>query len=173
VLGKGESVWLAFFLYDILSGFTAIAENHRDPAFAAECQKPGATTKRKYRRHAWDGDRYIRAWFDDGTPLGSNTDEECKIDSIAQSWAVLSGAGDPDRAVVAMETAYQLLVKKETGIIRLLTPPFDKSTLNPGYIKGYVPGIRENGGQYTHAAVWMIIAFARLGNNKRVWELLR
>jgi len=172
-LGKGESVWLAFFLYDILCRFAAIAQNHHDPAFAAECKNQARQLKENIDLHAWDKDRYIRAWFDDGTPLGSDTDEECKIDSIAQSWAVLSGAGDPGRTVIAMETAYQLLVKKETGIIRLLTPPFDKSTLNPGYIKGYVPGIRENGGQYTHAAVWMIIAFARLGNNKRVWELLQ
>lgn len=172
-LGKGESVWLGFFLYDILCRFTAIAQNHHDPAFAAECKNQARQLKENIDLHAWDRDRYIRAWFDDGTPLGSDTDEECKIDSIAQSWAVLSGAGDPGKTVVAMETAYRLLVKKETGIIRLLTPPFDKSTLNPGYIKGYVPGIRENGGQYTHAAVWMIIAFARLGNHKRVWELLK
>jgi cellobiose phosphorylase len=172
-LGQGESVWLAFFLYDILDRFTAIAQNHRDPAFAAECKVQARQLKENIELHAWDGDRYIRAWFDDGTPLGSETDEECKIDSIAQSWAVISGAGDPGRTVVAMETAYELLVKQETGIIRLLTPAFDKSALNPGYIKGYVPGIRENGGQYTHAAVWMIIAFARLGNNKRVWELLQ
>jgi cellobiose phosphorylase len=172
-LGKGESVWLAFFLYDILCQFTAIAQNHHDPIFAAECKSRARQLKENIDLNAWDGDRYIRAWFDDGTPLGSSTDEECKIDSIAQSWAVLSEAGEPARTVVAMETAYQLLVNKETGIIRLLTPPFDKSTLNPGYIKGYVPSIRENGGQYTHAAVWMIIAFARLGNNKRVWELLK
>jgi len=172
-LGKGESVWLAFFLYEILGKFTAIAQNHQDPAFAAECQNQARQLKENIDGHAWDGDRYIRAWFDDGIPLGSATDEECKIDSIAQSWAVLSGAGDPGRAAVAMETAYKMLVDKETHIIRLLAPPFDKSTLNPGYIKGYVPGIRENGGQYTHAAVWMVIAFARLGNNKRVWELLQ
>jgi cyclic beta-1,2-glucan synthetase len=172
-LGKGESVWLAFFLYDILCSFTAIAQNHQDTAFAAECKSQARQLKENIDLHAWDGDRYIRAWFDDGAPLGSKTDEECKIDSIAQSWAVLSGAGDPGKTVVAMETAYQLLVKKDTRIIRLLTPPFDKSTLNPGYIKGYVPGIRENGGQYTHAAVWMIMAFARQGNNKRVWELIQ
>ena len=172
-LGKGESVWLAFFQYDILNRFAAIAQNHKDPVFADECKNHALQLKVNIDRHAWDGDRYIRAWFDDGTALGSTIDEEGKIDSIAQSWAVLSGAGDPKRNQVAMETAYQQLVRKDTGIIQLLAPPFDKSALNPGYIKGYVPGIRENGGQYTHAAVWMILAFARLGDRQRVWELLQ
>ena len=115
---------------------------------------------------------YKRAWFDDGRPLGSKINEECKIDSIAQSWSVLSGAGNEKLLETAMASAYTHLVKKEIGIIQLLEPPFDKSDLNPGYIKGYVPGVRENGGQYTHAAVWMIMAFAKLGNNKLVWELL-
>jgi cellobiose phosphorylase len=104
--------------------------------------------------------------------LGSSINEECKIDSITQSWSVLSGAGNKKRAYIAMESAYKNLVQKDAGIIQLLEPPFDKSDLNPGYIKGYVPGVRENGGQYTHAAIWMIIAFAKLGDNKRVWELL-
>ena len=172
-LGKGESVWLAFFLYDVLNRFTKIARIYKDTAFAAECNHQAQRLKERIHDHAWDGEWYLRAWFDDGTPLGSALDEECKIDSIAQSWSVLSGAGDAGRADTAMEMAYNYLVQKDAGIIRLLEPAFDKSALNPGYIKGYVPGIRENGGQYTHAAVWMIMAFAQLRNNKRVWELLK
>jgi cyclic beta-1,2-glucan glucanotransferase len=170
--GKGESVWLAFFLYEILIRFIEIAGLHNDPAFADECKKQAQQLKLNINKAAWDGAWYKRAWFDNGTPLGSKSNKECTIDSIAQSWSVLSGAGDNDRAHTAMESAYKSLVQKDTGIIQLLEPPFDKSDLNPGYIKGYVPGVRENGGQYTHAAVWMIIAFAKLGDNKRVWELL-
>ncbi len=170
--GKGESVWLAFFLYEILIRFIEIAGLHNDPVFADECNKQAKQLKLNIDKNAWDGAWYKRAWFDDGMPLGSKTNEEGTIDSIAQSWSVLSGAGDNDRVHTAMESAYKNLVQKDTQIIQLLEPPFDKSDLNPGYIKGYVPGVRENGGQYTHAAVWMIIAFAKLGNNKRVWELL-
>lgn len=170
--GKGESVWLAFFLYDILIRFEKNANLHSDPAFSDECKKQSQQLKESIDKHAWDGEWYKRAWFDDGTPLGSAVNEECKIDSIAQSWSVLSGAGDVNKGTRAMEAAYKKLVRKETQIIQLLEPAFDKSNLNPGYIKGYVPGIRENGGQYTHAAVWMIMAFARLGDKKRVWELL-
>jgi len=170
--GKGESVWMAFFLYKILIRFAEISRLHNDLVFADECKKEAHQLKENIDKHAWDGQWYKRAWFDDGTPLGSSLNEECKIDSIAQSWSVLSGAGDAKRANLAMEAAYKKLVHKDSGIIQLLDPPFDKSALNPGYVKGYVPGIRENGGQYTHAAVWMITAFAKLGDNKRVWELL-
>jgi len=170
--GKGESVWMAFFLYDILSRFSGIATRHNDAAFATECAEEAKRIKQNIDKNAWDGEWYKRAWFDDGTPLGSSANEECKIDSIAQSWAVLSGAGDAKQANTAMESAYKNLVKKDKGVIQLLEPPFDKSGLNPGYIKGYVPGIRENGGQYTHAAIWMMMAFAKLGDKKRVWELL-
>jgi len=170
--GKGESVWLAFFLYDILTRFEKIAQLQYDDAFAAECKKQSQQLKENIDKHAWDGEWYKRAWFDDGTPLGSSVNDECKIDSIAQSWSVLSGAGDTNKVNRAMESAYKNLAQKETQIIKLLEPAFDKSALNPGYIKGYVPGVRENGGQYTHAAVWMIMAFARLGDNERVWELL-
>ncbi len=141
-------------------------------AFANECKKQAQQLKENIDKNAWDGEWYKRAWFDDGTPLGSSVNEECKIDSIAQSWSVLSGAGDNKRVHIAMESAYKNLVQKDVRIIQLLEPAFDKSDLNPGYIKGYVPGVRENGGQYTHAAVWMIMAFAKLGDNKRVWELL-
>ena len=170
--GKGESVWLAFFLYEILIRFADIADLHNDAAFATECKNQAQQLKQNIDKNAWDGEWYKRAWFDDGTPLGSKNDEECKIDSISQSWSVLSGAGNASLVNTAMESAYKNLVQKDVGIIKLLEPAFDKSDLNPGYIKGYVPGVRENGGQYTHAAVWMIMAFAKLGDNKRVWELL-
>jgi cyclic beta-1,2-glucan synthetase len=170
--GKGESVWMAFFLYEILTRFVEIAILHNDQPFAEKCKKEAQKLKTNIDKNAWDGNWYTRAWFDNGTPLGSSLNEECKIDSIAQSWSVLSGGGDPEKAIKAMDSSYKLLVQKDTNIIQLLEPPFDKSDLNPGYIKGYVPGVRENGGQYTHAAVWMIIAFAKLGDNNRVWELL-
>jgi cyclic beta-1,2-glucan synthetase len=170
--GKGESVWMAFFLYDILIRFAEIAHLHNDSTFADECLKEANRLQENIEKHAWDGGWYKRAWFDNGTALGSSVNEECRIDSIAQSWSVLSGAADAGRANLAMEAAYKNLVQKDDGIIQLLEPAFDKSDVNPGYIKGYVPGVRENGGQYTHAAIWMIIAFAKLGNNQRVWELL-
>jgi cyclic beta-1,2-glucan synthetase len=170
--GKGESVWLAFFLYEILNLFGETAGLHNDLTFADTCKKEAETLKANIDKSAWDGEWYKRAWFDDGTPLGSKTDEECKIDSIAQSWSVLSDGGNENLVHTAMESAYKNLVKKDAGVIELLEPAFDKSNLNPGYIKGYVSGVRENGGQYTHAAVWMIMAFAKLGDNERVWELL-
>ncbi|RPJ59636.1 MAG: hypothetical protein EHM23_13430, partial [Acidobacteria bacterium] len=115
---------------------------------------------------------YRRAYFDDGSPLGSATNPECQIDSIAQSWSVLSGGGDAERSRLAMEALDQRLVRRDDRLIQLLDPPFDKSDLNPGYIKGYVPGVRENGGQYTHAAIWAAAAFAALGDSRRAWELL-
>ncbi|MEO8085455.1 MAG: glucoamylase family protein [Bacteroidota bacterium] len=170
--GKGESVWMAFFLYGILNQFSEIARLYNDVAFAEVCQKEAQKLKENIDKNAWDGKWYRRAWFDNGTLLGSSKNTDCKIDSIAQSWSVLSGAGNHERANLAMEAAYKNLVQKDDRIIQLLEPPFDKSDLNPGYIKGYVPGVRENGGQYTHAAIWMIIAFCKLGDNKRVWELL-
>ena len=120
----------------------------------------------------WDGEWYLRAYFDDGSPLGSAGNPECRIDCIAQSWSVLSGAGDAERSHMAMEAVDRRLVQRDHGLIRLLAPPFDKSDLNPGYIKGYVPGVRENGGQYTHAAIWAAMAFAALGDSGRAWELL-
>ena len=170
--GKGESVWMAFFFYDILIRFAETALIYKDSAFADDCKKEAQQLKENIDKHAWDGAWYKRAWFDNGTALGSSLNKECQIDSISQSWSVLSGAGDAQRASLAIKAAYKHLVKKDVRIIQLLEPPFDKSDLNPGYIKGYVPGVRENGGQYTHAAVWMIMAFAKLGDNKRVWELL-
>ncbi|MHC1730147.1 MAG: glucoamylase family protein [Syntrophobacteraceae bacterium] len=169
--GKGESVWLGFFMYEVLRCFTRVAQMRGDLPFAERCQKEAAELRRNIEEHGWDGEWYRRAYFDDGTPLGSSVNPECKIDSIAQSWSVLSGAGDYERSRMAMEAVDERLVRREPGLIQLLDPPFDKSELNPGYIKGYVPGVRENGGQYTHAAIWAAMAFARLGDNRRAWEL--
>ena len=171
--GKGESVWLAFFLYDILIKFKEIAALKKDEAFALKCQNHADQLKKHINENAWDGEWYRRAYFDDGTPLGSHENEECKIDSIAQSWSVLSKAGEEQRSLTAMKSADKYLVQQEDGMIQLFTPPFDKSDMNPGYIKGYVPGVRENGGQYTHAAIWLVMAFAEIGNHKRTWELLQ
>jgi cellobiose phosphorylase len=123
-------------------------------------------------QHGWDGLWYRRAYFDDGSPLGSAKNPECRIDSISQSWSVLSGAGDAERSRLAMEALNQHLVRSDIGIVKLLEPPFDKSSMNPGYIKGYVPGVRENGGQYTHGAIWAAMAFAALEDNRRAWEIM-
>ncbi|MEP6677336.1 MAG: glucoamylase family protein [Ferruginibacter sp.] len=171
--GKGESIWLAFFLYDILIKFADTALLKNDGSFANRCKEAATMLGNNINQNAWDGEWYRRAYFDDGTPLGSSLNEECKIDSIAQSWSVLSGAGEEDRTITAMKSADKFLVKKEDKIIQLFDPPFDKSALNPGYIKGYVPGVRENGGQYTHAAIWLIMAFAEMGNREMTWELLQ
>jgi cellobiose phosphorylase len=169
--GKGQSVWLAFFLYDVLIKFAELASRRGDGAFAAECTEQAAILKSNIGQHAWDGQWYIRAFFDDGQPLGSHTNDECQIDSLPQSWSILSGGGEPARSQQAMEEVNTRLVRREAGLIQLFDPPFDKSSLNPGYIRGYVPGVRENGGQYTHAAVWTVMAFAAEGNLQRTWEL--
>ncbi len=171
-LGKGESVWLAFFLYDILNRFIKVAQLQNDNDFAKQCEAEAKLLRENIEKNAWDGNWYRRAYFDDGTPLGTSTNEECQIDSIAQSWSVLSGAGGAERTAIALASADKRLVRSKDNLIQLLDPPFDKSSLEPGYIKGYVPGVRENGGQYTHAAVWMTMAFAKMGDNKRAWELL-
>ncbi len=170
--GKGESVWLAFFLHDVLRKFVKIAELKGDSAFAQYCTDEAAKLKVNINKSSWDGGWYRRGYFDDGTPLGSKVNPECSIDSISQSWSVLSGAGEPQRSLVAMEAVNDRLVDRANSLIQLLDPPFDKSDMNPGYIKGYVPGVRENGGQYSHAAIWMIMAFATLGDKVRTWELL-
>ena len=169
--GKGESVWLGFFLYDTLVRFAEVARTHGDAAFADRCHAQADELRRNLEQHGWDGGWYRRAYFDDGTPLGSATNPECQIDSIAQSWSVLSGAGDPVRSRAAMQALDERLVRRDHALIQLLDPPFDRSALNPGYIKGYVPGVRENGGQYTHGAIWAAMAFAGLGDNRRAWEL--
>ena len=170
--GKGESVWLAFFLVHVLQEFSAVAHLRADAAFAEKCVAQAAQLKENIENNAWDGGWYRRAYFDSGEPLGSASNLECQIDSIPQSWSVLSGAGDPKRTRQAMEAVNDRLVRREHSLIQLFDPPFDKSPLDPGYIKGYVPGVRENGGQYTHAAIWTVMAFAALGNQRRAWELL-
>jgi cyclic beta-1,2-glucan synthetase len=164
-------VWLAFFLYEVLMRFTELARMRNDASFAERCQTEAAQLRRNIEGNGWDGEWYRRAYFDDGTPLGSASNAECQIDAIAQSWAVLSGAGDAQRSRMAMAAVDRRLVRRDRGLIQLLDPPFDTSALNPGYIKGYVPGVRENGGQYTHAAVWTVMAFAALGDSARAWEL--
>jgi cyclic beta-1,2-glucan glucanotransferase len=171
IKGEGESVWLGFFLYDVLRQFGALARLHDDPDFAEFCAAEDARLRESLEQHGWDGAWYRRAYFDDGTPLGSADNIECKIDSISQSWAVLSGAGDTERARMAMRAVDERLVRRKSGLIQLLDPPFDQSDLDPGYIKGYVPGVRENGGQYTHGAIWAAMAFAALGDSQRAWEL--
>ncbi|HMR85036.1 MAG TPA: cyclic beta 1-2 glucan synthetase, partial [Niabella sp.] len=169
--GKGESVWLGFFLYDVLRKFAVIAEGYGDKEFHIKCISEAEKLKENINENAWDGEWYRRAYFDDGTPLGSSENEECRIDSISQSWSVISGAGEPERIKKAMASLNEHLIDRENGIIKLLTPAFDKSDLYPGYIKGYVPGVRENGGQYTHAAIWTMMAFAMTKDKERVWEL--
>lgn len=169
--GQGESVWLAFFLYENLQQFATLARARGDAAFAARCDAEAAQLRENIERHAWDGQWYRRAYFDNGQPLGSASNSECQIDSIAQSWSVLSGAGEPDRVRRAMEAVDRRLVRRDSSLIQLFDPPFDKSDQDPGYIRGYVPGVRENGGQYTHAAIWTVMAFAKLGDSKRAWEL--
>jgi cellobiose phosphorylase len=170
--GKGESVWLAFFLYDVLTQFAPIARRENDAAFGVRCEDEAARLRRNIEAHGWDGGWYRRAYFDDGTPLGSSVNAECQIDSIAQSWSVLSGAGAAARSRLAMNALDRRLVRRDHALVQLLDPPFDSSELNPGYIRGYVPGVRENGGQYTHAAIWAAMAFAELGETARAWELL-
>jgi cellobiose phosphorylase len=169
--GKGESVWLGFFLYTVLEEFADLAGARGDTAFADRCRKEAAQLSAHIEHNAWDGGWYRRAYFDDGAPLGTAGAQECQIDSIAQSWAVLSGAGDAERARAAMNALDERLVRRDRGLVQLLDPPFDKGDLNPGYIKGYLPGIRENGGQYTHAAIWATMAFACLGDRQRAWEV--
>jgi len=169
--GRGESVWLAFFLYDVLNQFALLARAHHDPAFAELCLAQARLLKENIELHAWDGQWYRRAYFDNGEPLGSQTNPECQIDSLPQSWSVISGAGEPARSRQAMQSVDQRLVRRDAGLIQLFDPPFDKSALNPGYIKGYIPGVRENGGQYTHGAIWTAMAFALMGEGERAWEL--
>ncbi|MEY2408775.1 MAG: cyclic beta,2-glucan synthetase, partial [Verrucomicrobiota bacterium] len=170
--GKGESVWLGFFLFDVLNRFVPLAEFRQDEALAAECVAQAARIREHIELNAWDGGWYRRAYFDNGDPLGSHVNPECQIDSLPQSWAVISNAGAADRRALAMNAVNERLVSRRSRIIKLFDPPFDKSPLEPGYIKGYLPGVRENGGQYTHAAIWTVMAFALLGDHQRAWNLL-
>ncbi len=167
--GAGESVWLGFFLVAVLTRFAPVARSRGDEAFAATCEAEATGLRARIEASAWDGEWYRRAWFDDGSVLGSAANRECRIDSIAQSWAVLSGAAPPARGRLAMDALDRHLVHHDTALVQLLDPPFDRSMPSPGYIQGYIPGVRENGGQYTHAAVWAALAFAAQGDAARAW----
>ena len=171
--GKGESIWLGWFTFDTLMQFARICEKMDDPAQAKDLQLQAEALKEALDASAWDGNWYIRAFFDDGTALGSAERRECRIDSISQSWAVLSGAGNPEHNRTAMESLYEKLVRSEDRIILLLEPAFNLTLRDPGYIKAYPPGVRENGGQYTHAALWAIWAFTELGQAERAMDLFR
>ncbi len=170
--GQGESVWLGFFLCEVLRQFAPLARLNDDEAFAMQCESERKALGERLEAEGWDGDWYRRAYFDDGAPLGSKQNVECQIDSIAQSWSVLSGIGAPQRVRRAMDSMAERLVRPDTAVVQLLDPPFDRKGPNPGYIAGYVPGVRENGGQYTHSAVWATMAFAALGDAPRAWQLM-
>ncbi|HYV07701.1 MAG TPA: hypothetical protein VFB82_24120, partial [Blastocatellia bacterium] len=169
--GKGESIWLGWFLHDTLGRFAQFCDTRKEKRRGNKYRGHMEKLKKALEEHGWDGDWYRRAYFDDGTPLGSARNEECRIDSIAQSWGVISGAAQLHRAIRAMAAVEEYLIRRGDGLAILFTPPFERSAVDPGYIKGYVPGVRENGGQYTHAALWTLIAFAKLGDGDRAGEL--
>lgn len=169
--GKGESVWLAWFFYNMLGKFIPLCQHEGDEAFAKELEQIRITLLQNIEKHTWDGEWYLRAFYDDGTKIGSKESDECKIDSISQSWSIISKGAAKDRALIAIQSAWKYLVKEEYSISLLLTPPFDKTSKNPGYIKNYIPGVRENGGQYTHAAVWLAIATTMVGDYKMAHTL--
>jgi cellobiose phosphorylase len=169
--GKGESVWNGWFFITVLKAFAELAARRGDAARVAWCLERAEALRTAVEAHAWDGGWYRRAYFDDGTPLGSAQNDECQIDAIPQAWAVISGAADRARAAQALAAVEKRLVHHDSKLIQLFDPPFDKGTLQPGYIKGYVPGIRENGGQYTHAATWVVLATALQGRGDRALEL--
>jgi cyclic beta-1,2-glucan synthetase len=171
--GRGESVWLAWFLVDVLQGMIELSELLDRADLILAYQQERDRLIQRIEAEAWDGEWYIRATFDDGRPLGSSTNEEAAIDSLPQSWAWLSGAADTDRAATALQSAWKHLVLEDEGLVLLFTPPFDRSEPSPGYIRGYPPGVRENGGQYTHAAVWFAMALARQGDGERAARMLR
>jgi cyclic beta-1,2-glucan synthetase len=168
--GKGESVWLGWFLLKTLGNFAHIARAHGDTKRVKAWEKHAGRLKQALENVAWDGEWYRRGSYDDGTPLGSRDSDECKIDSIAQSWSVMSSAGDPVRSRTAMEAATKFLVDDELKIVKLFAPPFAHTSKEPGYIKSYPPGVRENGGQYTHAATWFVIALAEMGRADEAWR---
>ena len=170
--GKGESVWLAWFLIATLRGFAERCDVRGDVEGASELRARADRYVEAVEAHGWDGEWYRRAYYDDGTPLGSAQGDECRIDSIAQSWSVISGAGDPARQTLAMRSLERHLVREDVGIL-LLTPPFDRTEHDPGYIKGYLPGVRENGAQYTHAALWAVLATAMMGDGERAFALFQ
>lgn len=169
--GKGESVWLGWFLHAVLSEWAKLADACGEDERAERWRSYVSALKESLEHEAWDGDWYRRAYFDDGTPLGSAVNDACRMDSIAQSWSVISAAADPARGERAMAAVDEYLVRRADGLVLLFTPPFDDTPLEPGSIKGYLPGVRENGGQYTHAAIWSAIAFAALGDGDKAAEL--
>jgi cellobiose phosphorylase len=171
IKGRGESVWLGFFLFDVLRRFKTLTLRRGDTDFAVLCDQQMDRLKNSLDQNAWDGEWYLRAFDDDGGTLGSKRDDECKIDLLPQAWSVISEAGEPNKTSVAMDSVYKHLVNQKDGVIQLFDPPFEFTRRNPGYIKGYPPGIRENGGQYTHAAIWAAWAFAKMGDGGRAWEL--
>lgn len=171
--GRGESVWLGFFLQQLLTRYGALAARRGDDAFAARCAEEAGRLAEALEREAWDGRWYVRAWDDAGNVLGGAAASECRIDLLPQAWAVLTACGDPARARLAMASAAEALLDPQHGLLRLFTPPFDQGMLEPGYIKGYPPGVRENGGQYSHAATWGAIAWAKLGDRERAWQAWR
>jgi cyclic beta-1,2-glucan synthetase len=171
--GKGESVWLGWFLHTVMWEFAKFADARGEHQRAENWRIHVSSLKAALEKEGWDGEWYRRAYFDDGTPLGSASNDECTIDAIAQSWAVISGAAERGRSIRAMAAVDQFLVKRPEGVILLLTPPFDHTTHDPGYIRGYLPGIRENGGQYTHASTWTVIALAALGDGDKASEMFR
>ena len=169
--GRGESVWLGWFLYATLIAFAPVASARNQRTRAAQWLAHAAALRQSLEREAWDGAWYRRGYFDDGTPYGSATSDECKIDCIAQSWSVMSEAAEPARAAQAMSAVEEHLIRRDAGLALLFTPPFDRTPLDPGYVKGYPPGLRENGGQYTHAAAWSVIAFTMLGQGDQAASL--
>ncbi|WP_435019716.1 GH36-type glycosyl hydrolase domain-containing protein [Tundrisphaera sp. TA3] len=169
--GRGESVWNAWFFIATLDRFAKIAEIRGDSSRASTCRERSEALRQAIETHAWDGDWYRRAYFDDGTPLGSASNQECRIDSLAQTWAAISGAGQPDRVRKGLDAVDSMLVREQDRVILLFTPPFDQGKQHPGYIQGYVPGVRENGGQYTHAATWVVLAAAMQGRGGRAVQL--
>ena len=169
--GRGESVWLGWFLHATLIAFAPLARERSELALAGEWLEAATRLRSALEQHAWDGDWYRRGFFDDGTPLGSAGSDECRIDAIAQSWSVISGAANPARAARAMESLEAQLLRRDPPLALLFTPPFEKSLQEPGYVKAYPRGIRENGGQYTHAAVWTLIALAMQGKADRAMEV--
>jgi cyclic beta-1,2-glucan synthetase len=172
VNGKGESVWLGWFMYTVLDMFTSFCKTEKNEDKKDRYMKIAKEIIENIEKHAWDGQWYLRAFFDDGSPLGSEKNQECKIDSISQSWGIISGAADITRGLSAIQSGNRHLVKEEDGVICLLTPPFDDAPMDPGYIKGYYPGVRENGGQYTHAAIWLAMAHVRLRDGEGAYKLL-
>jgi cyclic beta-1,2-glucan synthetase len=169
--GKGESVWLGWFLHTALTNFAPLAKLRGEHSRASVWLGHAATLQASLEEQAWDGEWYLRGFYDDGTPLGSVSSDECRIDSIAQSWGVISGVADPVRAAKAMAAVNERLIRRDDGLALLFAPPFDHTLREPGYVKGYPPGIRENGGQYTHGALWSVIAFAMLGDGDTATEV--